>query len=155
MTINLYTTTDDRRVLSKTLTSISTVENVNLLDSCTIITPTFILSNVEWAAANYLYCADFGRYYFIDNIEYVNGNLIRLICSVDVLMTYKNDILSTRAIISRGGNNYNVLLSDNSIIQQANAVTVNKMFSGGELLPAISATNYSFLLTCYGGENIV
>lgn len=155
MTINLYTTTDDRRKLSKELTSVVNVENVNLLDDCNIKTPVFILSNAEWANANYLFCQEFNRYYFIDSVEYIAGNMIKLNCSVDVLMSFKNDILETTAIISRGGNNYNVLIADNSIIAQANAVTVNKQFSGCELLPTITSENNSFVLTCFGGENIV
>lgn len=155
MTINLYTTTDDRRVLSKTLTELAAVDNVNLLDDCNVISPIFVLSSTDWANANYLYCENFKRYYFIDSVDYINGNLIRLHCSCDVLMSFKNDILATTAIINRGGNNFNVLLADNAILQQANSITVNKAFSGGELLPSISATNNSFVLTCYGGVNIV
>lgn len=155
MTINLYTTSDDRRTLSKTITELAAVDNVNLLNDCNVISPVFILSNVEWANANYIYCENFKRYYFIDSVDYINGNLIRLHCSCDVLMSYKNDILNTQAIISRGGNNYNVLLSDNAILQQANSVTVNKKFTGGEILPSISATNNSFLLTCFGGDLVV
>lgn len=155
MTITLYNSNSDRRTLTKDIVQVADIDNVNLLDDCNIISPVFLLSNVEWASANYLYCSDFKRYYYIDNVEYVPANLIRLRCSCDVLMSFKNDILKSSAIVQRGGNNINVLLSDSSVKSQANSVTVNKAFSNCGLLPRISSENYSFVLTVYGGENVV
>lgn len=45
---------------------------------------------------NYAYIDVFGRYYFIDNMRVKAGNIIELSMSVDVLFTWKTQILAQR-----------------------------------------------------------
>lgn len=152
MEIVLYKTNSDKRVLNKSLTIVETVSNVNLLDNCSIINPTFVLSNADWRDANYIYCGDFNRYYFVNDVELRNGQLLYIRCTVDVLMSFKQDILNADCIINRASDNFNVLIDDSVQLKQANAITVNKLFSGGEFLSnGISASNRSFLLSVFGG----
>lgn len=50
---------------------------------------------------NYAYIEKLGRYYYISDIVSVRNNLWTLYLNVDVLMTYKTDILNCSAVISR------------------------------------------------------
>ncbi len=152
MNLILYQNSSDNNTLDKSLIEITNITNVLLLDDTNILNPVFRLKiNSELTGINYCYCAEFKRYYYITNITIENGGIYRIDCAVDVLMTYKNEILNTNAIITRAGTDYNVLIGDSAKIAQSNTNVVNKFFSGGELLDTINATNHSFLLTCYGG----
>lgn len=54
---------------------------------------------------NYAYINIFGRYYYIDDIISIVNNIWEIHLSCDVLMTYKDDILKTSAIISKQESN--------------------------------------------------
>lgn len=76
---------------------------------------------------NYVYIKKFGRYYFVDNIEFLQGGQFKLDCSVDVLYTYANQILSTPQIIRRNEFAYNGLYPDEKypIPQKKNPQVIN------------------------------
>ena len=99
--LNLYNTTDDTRVINKTLTAVkditaTPVENVSLLS------PSFIVEyDATILTANYCYIADLNRYYYIREITLLRGNRLQFSCSVDVLKTYATDILKCDAVITR------------------------------------------------------
>lgn len=61
---------------------------------------------------NYMYIAEFERYYFIDDIKSVNNNRWEISGHVDVLETYQNSILNQDAVIKRQQNKYNLYLND-------------------------------------------
>ena len=69
-------------------TSISCV----LKDECSITSPVLELKVTEKPNFNYAYIADFGRYYFINNIVEKTGRMFEIACHIDVLQTYKDDI---------------------------------------------------------------
>lgn len=52
-------------------------------------------------ASNYVYIPEFNRYYFIDDIEVINNRLWRIYCSVDALMSFKDEILELNCLINR------------------------------------------------------
>lgn len=155
MKLILYNNMSDNATLSKTISEIVVIDNVVLLDDTDILNPVFRLKIPnDITAFNYCHCDIFGRYYYVRNITVETGGIYRLECAVDVLMTYREQILNTSAIIMRGGTNYNVLVNDGQKIPQANTAVVNKKFVGGELLNSITSLNNSFLLTCYGGVGL-
>lgn len=47
---------------------------------------------------NYCYISEFNRYYYINHIEQVRKNLYRFKCRVDVLESYKLDILNSKDV---------------------------------------------------------
>ena len=47
--------------------------------------------------ANYLFCSDTQRYYYINNITAVTGGRIAIDCKIDVLYTYRAEILESTA----------------------------------------------------------
>lgn len=101
LTAYLYNCSDDRRTVSKSLTVQRTVQ-MTLLSACSILKPRLRL---VWADSmsqfNYLYIPAFGRYYFIDDITADTGGAVIINASVDVLMTYKEQIYLCSGIVTR------------------------------------------------------
>ena len=61
---------------------------------------------------NYMYISEFDRYYFIDDIRSTHNNIWEISAHVDVLETYKDQILSNQAVIRRQTNKFNTYLND-------------------------------------------
>lgn len=117
MIITIGTTSDDKRKLSKNFAG--TDITVQLKQPCDILHPAFILNyNAEYLSANYLYCAELGRYYFIDNIILSSGHRIELHCTVDVLMSYRNQISYLNCVITRQQNYGLTLIPDSELVVQ-------------------------------------
>lgn len=105
MTCYLYNISADSRQLVKVDNSTpyteahTTVKPTAALD---IITPTFIFDYSAAAlACNYLYCSEFGRYYFVKNIAVDTAGRINISCAIDVLQTYSAAIKNCRATVIR------------------------------------------------------
>lgn len=116
MVITLYANNSDNRKLNKEIVSYGSI-NVNLKDDCKLTNPTFILKADDWGnmpqnGVNYLYAPNFKRYYFINEVYYMCGKRVELVCSVDVLMSFKNEINSLNCRILRQQNQSNPLLDD-------------------------------------------
>lgn len=113
MDLKLYKTTDDKRVVNKTLTDVknsitgsndNTVSGVILKEDTSIIAPTFIFSGLsidELPAFNYIYFPKMARYYFVNDVRISTGKRIEVDCSEDVLYTYRKDIKELSPIIAR------------------------------------------------------
>lgn len=115
MQIKFYRTLSDKDHLTKDLQS-ELIINGTLKDSCDILNPVIEFeNNAELFSKNYCIIPDFGRNYYITGMEIINKRLI-VSLHVDVLATYRNDILSSRANIVRSskGDKY---IKDNRAIQ--------------------------------------
>ena len=79
-----------------------------------ILKPTILLNDTgaNLKGYNYMYIADFGRYYFIDDIVTKNNDIWEISGHVDVLETFKAAILSNTAVIKRQEKQYNLYLDD-------------------------------------------
>ena len=85
-----YNIADNPLKLNKTL-GVSLEKNIKLLKVTSYLTLDFVLTNYE--NENYVYIPDFGRYYFVTDIEIKNNGLFRISLKEDVLMSYK-DVLT-------------------------------------------------------------
>lgn len=132
MIINLYKYKSPNIYINKTLESVADYEGT-LRDECSVTDPVFeVESSNNLSQANYCYIADLHRYYYITEIVAVTNKLWRISCHVDVLMTYKPQILAHEAIIARQENQWNILLNDgNTFKVQQNSDIIVKEFSGG------------------------
>lgn len=105
MTCYLYNLSADSRQLVKVDNSTPYTEAhtaVKPTAALDIITPTFIFDYSAAAlACNYLYCSEFGRYYFVKNIAVDTAGRINISCSIDVLQTYSAAIKNCRATVIR------------------------------------------------------
>lgn len=72
---------------------------VVLKDGTSDRSPVFLL-NYPNADFNYNYCKWGSWYYFVDEITYQRNNLVQVSCTMDVLATFKSEILNTTAFVS-------------------------------------------------------
>ena len=94
--------TPNRVDKSDYLTVVGTLSNVVLKDDTNLMSPTFILKTSEVVYnSNYVYCSFTHRYYYINNIDALKGGRVAIHCNIDVLYTYKNEILNSSAWIER------------------------------------------------------
>lgn len=113
MNVTLYKTSDDMRKVNKTLTTIGTQKTLTIYDSIDIISPVFVLDyNADLLTANYLYCGNLARYYFINDITLDSGKRMYISCSEDVLMTYKTQLLNCECCVMRNENALGEVVDD-------------------------------------------
>lgn len=83
------------------------------------------------STCNYMTIDTFGRSYFINNIESINNEMVRITAHVDVLSTYKSQIRNNFGIIKRQQNKWNLYLNDGSLKVYQNPDVVIKNFPSG------------------------
>lgn len=107
MNIVLSRYTNERNAVSKDVTAITTLSG-DLKNECDIIDPVIqieIPAGTPQATlvynCNYAYIADFGRYYFITGIKGIAKGIIEISLHVDVLYSWKTQILAQSCIVAR------------------------------------------------------
>lgn len=63
--------------------------------------PSFLIDFGDTPNMNYNYCKFNGIYYFINDIILRHRNIYELVCSIDVLATYRNTILNSQQYVLR------------------------------------------------------
>ena len=112
MTIDLYINKSEKERVTKTLSSEKSFTGT-LREQTSIIDPTISIESTDnLSQYNYMYIPDFGRYYYIRNVESVKNGLWRITGHVDVLMSFKNQILANSGVIERQENKWNLYLPD-------------------------------------------
>lgn len=114
MIIKLYKNLSDKNHVDKDITQMGNQIIGYLRDNCSVIDPVIQIedySGFDFSEVNYAYIPDFKRYYYINNITLKN-KLVELSMHVDVLMSYRDEIRTNTAVISRQENNYNLYLQD-------------------------------------------
>lgn len=104
MTAILYNNKSDNREINKNIAEISTID-VTLYMDTNLLKPILKVKTFN-NNANYIYVPNLGRYYYIDNCT-LSNQCVYLHCSVDVLMSYKTELLNTECLISRSETDYN------------------------------------------------
>lgn len=99
MDIILHVNSSERQAINKSLDSGTTLTG-SLRNESSVINPSFIIEHENPSGFNYCYISDFGRYYFITNITAVRTGIWKIDCSVDVLMSFKTQILNLDVIVS-------------------------------------------------------
>lgn len=101
-----------------------TVMQISLKGECSLVNPNFFISGVE----RWCYIKAFGFYYFVDRIAYDINGAQYINCSIDVLASFKQQILNTSAFVIYSSSDYNVNIKDNRIAQTINKI-IEKDFS--------------------------
>lgn len=115
MNINFYQYTQEKNRVSKQLSDPITVTGY-LQEQTSLTNPVIkIALNTNITVCNYCYIEAFRRYYYITSIDVVDKELI-ISLHCDVLMSFKNEILNSKAVINRTavGSNY---ITDNLVLQ--------------------------------------
>lgn len=114
--VYLYNTADEPNRIQKTLPTVSPVEGtIRDPGSVDVLQPDILIAGTVDPSCNYCYIDVFDRYYFVNSTS-IRSGLTELHCSVDVLMSYKTDILALPAIAARAqteNDTYSSYLIDN------------------------------------------
>lgn len=148
MTLTFYNNTGDIRQLNKNLATISGCSNISaeITYEVSISEPSFVMNYVaDLINANYVYVQEWARYYYITNKTMLDGNRIEITCHIDVLMSYKNEILNSDCIAERSASNVNAFIPDNLCGDEG---TFNTVYRRASTTPFNSTGSY--LLTVAG-----
>lgn len=144
MEILLIQNASERNKVNKVLTTVETLTG-SLRDESSIINPVILIEYSNPTNFNYCYISEFGRYYFVDDVVVVRTGLLRLSLSVDVLESFKNEILNEYAIVEQSTTRFNKYLPDENWKTLVKTKTDIINFSSGLL------ENGEFILITAGG----
>ena len=90
MIVKVYNNKSNKNIVNKKIEEIQEI-TFNFKDDSDITNPILILQSYK--SGNYCYIPDLNRYYYIYKIELMNGGFYKLYLEIDVLMSYKNEII--------------------------------------------------------------
>lgn len=140
MTITYWTNFSKRINSTKQPTGGTSITTVALKTPCSIETPVFILNGIS-DSINYIKWGS--RYYYVTDVTWLTNNNIQVSCDLDVLATYKSNILSTKAFVEYSDYAYNVNLLDPRI-----STAYNTTQSTNTAAIDFTSAAGSFMLTC-------
>ena len=105
MTVIFYTYNGIKNKINKILSSGFTVNDVIIQNDFDITNFDLLIKNSNFNLEyNYCFIPDLNRYYFIENIEKMNGSIYKIRITVDVLKSFSNQIENINAIITKSEN---------------------------------------------------
>ena len=105
MVLKLYKNRSEKNALNKSISNEMSFDGT-LREDTSIKAPVIkIAANSEIVNYNYAYISAFSRYYFISDIKSIRNGLWELYLIVDVLMSFKTDILRCYGIIDHTQSN--------------------------------------------------
>ena len=119
MEIRFFVMNEPRNTINKNLDDYTATFLKLKSQDVDVINPILSLKFLEYPKFNYLYIPALSRYYFIDDIFIRTNKIYELRCSVDVLQSFKDDILKAKGYIktSTSANSY---LDDDSYSELEN-----------------------------------
>ena len=133
MDITLYKNNSEKNKISKNLSNGHTLSGT-LRNESNVVSPTIIINIDNPTSYNYAYIPMFGRYYFITDFVSLRTGIWQINLKSDVLMSFKDSILGSRALIqntqSVGKSNY---LSGSNWVNNCKTKTDIIPFSNGLL----------------------
>ena len=105
MTVIFYTYNGIKNKINKTLSSGLTINDVIIQNDFDITNFDLLIKNSNFNLEyNYCFIPDLNRYYFIENIEKMNGTIYKIRITVDVLKSFSSQIENINAIITKSEN---------------------------------------------------
>ena len=127
--ITFYNNNSDRRCINKNLTGATTISgNVKTQYTSSSISLDIAVSVAGITPFQFNYMKYDNKFYYIDNVDFVLQNIIRLNCSVDLLETYKAQILKQTAVLERSQNIYSRYIDDDKLVLNAYKRVQTKAF---------------------------
>ena len=109
-----------RKNSTKQPSGLGDTRNVKLKDGTSVDNPTFILTGNDF---NFNYAKWDDRYYFVNNIVSLHNNLTEVSCELDVLATYKSEILGSTQYVCYSNVSGGQWLQDSRVPVMKNALT--------------------------------
>ena len=145
MTVIFYKYDGIKNKINKTLSGGLTVNDVIIQNDFDITNFDLLIKNNSFNIEyNYCFIPDLNRYYFIENIEKMNGSIYKIRITVDVLKSFASQIENINAIITKSENpNNNFVDCEKSETFESEVINLTDNFNhSGNLI----------LVTSLGGE---
>ena len=111
MNITLYVNSSEQNKINKTLAPVATLTGA-IKEPSSITKPVILVEYSDPITFNYCYIDAFNRYYFVRDVVAVRNDLMRLFLDVDVLESFKTQILAQQVIIDKSKTDFNKYLPD-------------------------------------------
>ena len=134
ITMNLYSISDDERVVGKNIPQTPYASHtITLKDGCSIDMPTvsFTAPATEIANVNYAYIDAFSRYYFIRNRRSLINGIVELTLESDPWESFASQLRNCQATILRNERASNGYLMDSEYQLLAYNTVVTREFPAG------------------------
>ena len=145
MTVIFYKYNGIKNKINKTLENGLTINDVIIQNDFDITNFDLLIKNSNFNLEyNYCFIPDLNRYYFIENIEKMNGSIYKIRITVDVLKSFSSQIENINAIITKSQN------PDNNFVDCEKSVNYTS-----EVINLTDNFNHSgnlILVTSLGGE---
>ena len=124
MVAKIFKTKSAPNVVNKVLTEVVVFDEVIFKEETSLLNPTIIINGVsnsssynieDIGTSNYFSIPKVNRYYFITDITMMSGGRVAITGKVDVLMTFKTDIIGSTQLIVRQEKKTNNFLIDTDI----------------------------------------
>ena len=162
MNITFYRNQSDRKRINKSISVVKladgseTLTGVHIKEPCSIMHPKIEISREIFQqnadallSVNYAHLPSLGRYYFIDDMELNNDGLLIYSLTVDVLYTYRTDLMNTQVLAIRSEKENTSVYTDPEY-----AIKSNKLYEYeilGSVPDLASAENNNYVMTVAGG----
>lgn len=144
-TCTLYTMSGDPHAFDKSLSSLGnfSCDFKNMID---VETPeVYVSAGASCDQANYMYIPEFGRYYYC-KARAGTGNTITFECTSDPLTSFKSQIKSCPAVISRNPWKYDKYIHDDKMVIESRTVRGTYKFPQNHF----DGSNNSYILATLG-----
>lgn len=149
MQITLYKNNSENNAIGKALTGALSLGECTMREDESLLNPVLRIATASSLSGyNYAYVPEFGRYYFITDIVAEVTGVWRVSLRVDVLESFKSEILANKAVIERQENNWNLYFSDPEWCVYENQEVLTMEFPSG------FSNSAKFYLTVAGGYQI-
>lgn len=136
-----------RKNSTKQPSGLGDTRNVKLKDGTSVDNPTFILTGNDF---NFNYAKWDDRYYFVNNIVSLHNNLTEVSCELDVLATYKSEILGSTQYVCYSNVSGGQWLADTRLPVMKNAITSGISSTSLDF----PSTTGSYILTVLGKSGV-
>lgn len=112
----LYQNHSSNSRIDKSITHLHTYDCV-FKDPTSIINPVIRIkaSDTNVLKGNYGYIPKFNRFYYVNNVTSINGDIWEISLHCDVLMSFRDDIIERNVLFNHSESNYNLYLNDGSL----------------------------------------
>lgn len=141
--VRLYDNTSENNAIPKAITLVGKKEGVQIPPNTSLTNPTFTLSGpLDIKAVNYCHIDLFNRFYFIDDITLLSADLWKISCRIDVLQSFKDELLGQNFLVSRQEYKKNDMLVDDKIISRVGTNITKKVLGnvGNEITYVLTVT---------------